>query len=461
MQYQQRLREALDIDFLQSNNEEVKNTLSKNGQEELQQDQAQGSDDEHKELADGRKHEAYDMIQSIKNNHQNELIRITKNNLPNESDNEQFLDTEDDQAQVVCEGKKRHDLNSSLESSDYERAALQYQNEYEHLAQLQNQILDDQEEGNETENEVIRDHLQAIIDANPRHANAISALKGLESDLETIFETDLESNYVTTARTNLSTKKLLQQANHLHAHGSDRASQERMHRILTTQFSPIAHSGTATQHNSGSKQAVQTLKDYSSVPVQNPQKGPKPSLQNKVSMKADLSEHVSPDHTASGPDTSRSALISARSSRAQPVKSSGAVALHPSAARTGSTDVLSPTGYGAAQNKQCFFTHQELEDMGKHAAGQSQLDMEERRIRVYTGTTNTRTQGSDKSARKSSSTKRRGQRKSITQPEPIQEAGSEEEEQDLFEQEQRREATTVDILKGIRQNLKTKFEQSA
>jgi len=36
-----------------------------------------------------------------------------------------------------------------------------------------------------------------------------SALKGIESDLETIFETDMESNYVTTARTNLSTKKLL------------------------------------------------------------------------------------------------------------------------------------------------------------------------------------------------------------------------------------------------------------
>jgi len=34
----------------------------------------------------------------------------------------------------------------------------------------------------------------------------------LESDLETIFETDLESNYITTARTNLSTKKFLAQA---------------------------------------------------------------------------------------------------------------------------------------------------------------------------------------------------------------------------------------------------------
>ena len=41
----------------------------------------------------------------------------------------------------------------------------------------------------------------------------MSALKGLDSDLETIFETDLESNYVTTARTNLSTKKLLNQIN--------------------------------------------------------------------------------------------------------------------------------------------------------------------------------------------------------------------------------------------------------
>ena len=40
-------------------------------------------------------------------------------------------------------------------------------------------------------------------------------MRGLESDLETIFETDLESNYVTTARTNLSTKKLLNQINHL------------------------------------------------------------------------------------------------------------------------------------------------------------------------------------------------------------------------------------------------------
>jgi len=35
-----------------------------------------------------------------------------------------------------------------------------------------------------------------------------SALKGIESDLETIFETDMESNYMTTARTNLSIKKL-------------------------------------------------------------------------------------------------------------------------------------------------------------------------------------------------------------------------------------------------------------
>jgi hypothetical protein len=67
------------------------------------------------------------------------------------------------------------------------------------------------QEGNETENE-LRDHiegLQGIISANPQFVNAISALKGLDSDLETIFETDLESNYVTTARTNLSTKKLL------------------------------------------------------------------------------------------------------------------------------------------------------------------------------------------------------------------------------------------------------------
>ena len=85
-------------------------------------------------------------------------------------------------------------------------------------------------EGNETENEVIRDHLdglQGIIGAHPQHVNAISALKGLESDLETIFETDLESNYVTTARTNLSTKKLLNQLgnqNVVGAHGGNELS---------------------------------------------------------------------------------------------------------------------------------------------------------------------------------------------------------------------------------------------
>lgn len=111
-------------------------------------------------------------------------------------------------------GRRNPGLDTSLpsnQSSDYEKAALHYQHEYDHMLDLQNQIMiSDQEEGNETENEVIRDHLQAIIEAHPRQAHAISALKGLESDLETIFETDLESNYITTARTNLSTKKLLQ-----------------------------------------------------------------------------------------------------------------------------------------------------------------------------------------------------------------------------------------------------------
>ena len=42
-----------------------------------------------------------------------------------------------------------------------------------------------------------------------------AAVKALDSDLETIFETDLESNYMTTARTNLSMKKLLAQANNI------------------------------------------------------------------------------------------------------------------------------------------------------------------------------------------------------------------------------------------------------
>lgn len=82
----------------------------------------------------------------------------------------------------------------------------------------------DAELGNETENEVIRDHLdglqgfgsdseQAVPNSQGHYLAVPSALKGLESDLETIFETDLESNYVTTARTNMSMKKLFHQVN--------------------------------------------------------------------------------------------------------------------------------------------------------------------------------------------------------------------------------------------------------
>lgn len=117
-----------------------------------------------------------------------------------------------------------------------------------------------------------------------------------------------------------------------------------MNRILTSQFSPIAHSGSVTTHHSHSKQtAAQSIKDYSSVPVQNPQKGPKPSLQGKLNLKMiDASEHISPGNNTTGQDTSQSALISNRSSKAQPVKSSAAVALHPSGS-AGSANLLSPT----------------------------------------------------------------------------------------------------------------------
>ena len=70
--------------------------------------------------------------------------------------------------------------------------------------------------GNETENEVIRNHLDQLQGFEGQRGGVIAtALKGLESDLETIFETDLESNYITTARTNLSTKKLLNQINYI------------------------------------------------------------------------------------------------------------------------------------------------------------------------------------------------------------------------------------------------------
>ena len=69
--------------------------------------------------------------------------------------------------------------------------------------------------GNETENEVIRNHLDQLQGFEGQREVIVTALKGLESDLETIFETDLESNYITTARTNLSTKKLLNQVNYI------------------------------------------------------------------------------------------------------------------------------------------------------------------------------------------------------------------------------------------------------
>lgn len=114
----------------------------------------------------------------------------------------------------------------------------------------------DPEEGNETENEVIRDHLDQLQAIGGQGGGAQSAIRGLESDLETIFETDLESNYITTARTNLSTKKLLNQINHLQQQNQQSSdqhqSQERLNKILMSQFSPIAHSGGSANHHSSS-----------------------------------------------------------------------------------------------------------------------------------------------------------------------------------------------------------------
>lgn len=103
---------------------------------------------------------------------------------------------------------------------------------------------------------MIRDHLDQLQAIGGQGGGIASALKGLESDLETIFETDLESNYVTTSRTNLSTRKLLNQAHNmahmqqLNAQLSNPRSQERLSRILLSQCSPIAHAGSASHYSS-------------------------------------------------------------------------------------------------------------------------------------------------------------------------------------------------------------------
>lgn len=104
--------------------------------------------------------------------------------------------TQNERVRGVSEEQERRPGDSEVLPSDYEEPQTD-------------------PEGNETENEVIRDHLDQLQAIGGQGGGIASALKGLESDLETIFETDLESNYVTTSRTNLSTKKLLSQAHNM------------------------------------------------------------------------------------------------------------------------------------------------------------------------------------------------------------------------------------------------------
>ena len=157
------------------------------------------------------------------------------------------------------------------------------------------------------------------------------------------------------------------------------------------------------------------------MPVQTSLKGPKPGISGQMHlMLNDLSEHISPGNTTSGPDTSQSALISNRSNKPQQVKHSANVAHPSSTLAASSAQVLSPSD----SHKQCLFTHQELEEMGK---SQSQQDLEERRIRVFTGSSSGSKQSTDRQPHKRSN-KHRSNRKSLTHPEIIQEAECEEED---------------------------------
>ena len=135
-----------------------------------------------------------------------------------------------------ADNEEEYQLGSGSEEDPYQNDYM-YQYDQQ-IMLLEQQLMADQTqsdlEGNETENEVIRDHLDQLREVG-NQGGGISALKGLESDLETIFETDLESNYVTTARTNLSTKKLLHQINHLQLqqnHMPDGEDQDRLGQIL-------------------------------------------------------------------------------------------------------------------------------------------------------------------------------------------------------------------------------------
>lgn len=186
------------------------------------------------------------------------------------------------------------------------------------MMQLQNQMIIEEttdQEGTETENEMIRETLEGLEDNQRMHTQGVPAglYKGLESDLETIFETDLESNYITTARTNLSTKKLLAGMNLLSV-PTQEASHERLNKILLSQFSPINHSGCQTTHNSTTKTQNQNLtKEYSSMP-NSFMKQQKASInQNKLNMKMkEIDESiVSPGGNIT--DTSQSGIISGRS----------------------------------------------------------------------------------------------------------------------------------------------------
>lgn len=189
-----------------------------------------------------------------------------------------------------------------------------------------------------------------------------SALKGLESDLETIFETDLESNYVTTARTNLSTKKLLGQANYvqqIQQHStqiSNSRSQERLSRILLSQCSPIAHSGSGSHYSSSNfKRADSSHKKEGALSIPGAGSAKLGHQSSTSKQKRELEDTLSPG--CNGTDTSQSLLVSNRSNPVQQVKASQKLA-HPGGSPNQSA--AQQPNKPPASVAQCFLTHEQL-----------------------------------------------------------------------------------------------------
>lgn len=182
---------------------------------------------------------------------------------------------------------------------------------------------------------------------------------------------------MTTARTNLSTKKLLSQIYNLaqvqqhSSQASNSRSQERLSRILLSQCSPIAHAGTASHYSSsnfkragsGHKKDIQY-----NTGLLHPSQGGSAKMahlsstnskrkQRGVDHKYDLEDTMSPG--ANGTDTSQSMLVSNRSNPIQQVKTSQNI-VHPGRHQSPNLSARQHCKPPVSAQAQCFLTSEQL-----------------------------------------------------------------------------------------------------